>query len=271
MKLSISNIAWPRGTDDRIAPRLSELGITGIEIAPTAIWPDPVASDKQARTEIRSQWERRGFRIIALQALLYGRPELELFNTADARATTLDYLQMMTALARDLGAHAMVFGSPKNRARGSMPIAEADAIAIDLFRAVGDTAAPMNVKFCIEPNPPSYGCDYLTTTAEVVALLERIAHPAVGINLDAGAIAINREDPAEAVRIAAPWLGHFHVSEPNLAPIANEESPHRVLGAALHQAGYTGWRSIEMRGSTDDADPLEFLRSSVAAAIAAYS
>lgn len=271
MKLSISNIAWPRGTDDRIAPGLSELGIAGIEIAPTAIWPDPVTSDKQARMQIRSQWERRGFRIIALQALLYGHPELELFKSADARDSTLDYLQKMTTLARDLGAGAMVFGSPKNRMRGSMPINTADAIATDFFRTIGDTAAAMGVKFCIEPNPPSYGCDYLNNTAEVVSLLERIAHPSVGINLDAGAIAINEEVPAEAVRIAAPWLGHFHVSEPDLAPISGEGSPHIALGAALRDVAYSGWRSIEMRAPTDDADPLEFLRSSVAAANAAYS
>lgn len=269
MTLAISNIAWPQGDDDRVAPGLSELGITGIEIAPTAIWADPLAAGAAARTKLRSQWEQRGFRIVALQALLYGHPELELFKTAGARASTLDYLQQMIAVARDLGADAMVFGSPKNRARGSIPAAEADAIAIDFFRAIGETASTMGVKFCIEPNPPAYGCDYLTTTAEVVGLLEQIAHPAVGINLDAGAIAINREDPVEAVRIAAPWIGHFHVSEPNLAPITGEPL-HQLLGTALHEVGYKGWRSIEMRAPTDDADPLEFLRSSVAVANAAY-
>lgn len=270
MKLAISNIAWPSGANDRVAPELGKLGITGIEIAPTALWPDPVGSSAAARKQVRSEWERQGFRIVALQALLYGHPELELFRTAEARATTLDYLNQMIALARDLGANAMVFGSPKNRARGSTPAAEADAIAIDFFRAIGETASDMGVKFCIEPNPPSYGCDYLTTTSEVVRLLEQIAHPAVGINLDAGTIAINREDPAEAVRIAAPWLYHFHVSEPGLAPITAEPT-HRLLGTALREAGYTGWRSIEMRAATDDADPLEFLRSSVAVAHAAYS
>ncbi len=247
------------------------LGITGVEIAPTTIWNDPSVADQRSRAALKTYWDDAGCPIVALQALLYGRPDLQLFATKTERINTLSYLEQLVELAAELGAGAMVFGSPRNRVRGHLTTEAADDIAIPFFQAVGNVAEGTGVTFCIEPNPPVYGCDYLTTTAEVVSLLERIDHPSVGINLDAGAIAINDEDPESAVEIAEPWLGHFHISEPELVPIADGSSPHAGLAAALDRAGYERWRSIEMRASQDGSDPATFLRPSVTAALLAYA
>ena len=50
---------------------------------------------------------------------------------------------------------------------------------------------------------------------------------------------------------AAPLTGHFHASEPDLAPLGSSRTDHRALGRRLRQAGYDGWRSAEMRASED--------------------
>jgi D-psicose/D-tagatose/L-ribulose 3-epimerase len=52
--------------------------------------------------------------VFAAQALLFGRRDLTLFDDADTRQRTLDYLCIMVRVCARLGARALVFGSPKN-------------------------------------------------------------------------------------------------------------------------------------------------------------
>ena len=40
MKLSISNLAWQDVSIKDIGPRLSAIGLNGIEMAPTKVWAD---------------------------------------------------------------------------------------------------------------------------------------------------------------------------------------------------------------------------------------
>ena len=102
---------WPN-----VLPRF---GIEGVEIAPTRVWSNPLASTSAHVSEQRRFWENRGLPIVALQSLLFGHPELTLFGTEEARAKLLTYLSGMVSLARDLGAEVLVFGSPKNRNLGA--------------------------------------------------------------------------------------------------------------------------------------------------------
>src|SRR5205823_8379380 len=86
MKLAVSNLAWPVESDPAAADLLSRHGIRAIEIAPTKIWPRPAEATEGDVVAYRSFWERRGFQIMALQALLFGRPDLMFFGDADTRA-----------------------------------------------------------------------------------------------------------------------------------------------------------------------------------------
>ena len=54
----------------------------------------------------------RGVSVVALQALLFGRPDLVLFESPERRSATLDYLEGVLRLASWLGAGPLVFGSP---------------------------------------------------------------------------------------------------------------------------------------------------------------
>ena len=51
--------------------------------------------------------------------------------------------------------------------RGAVSPVDALSIAVDFFSAtLGEHAAARDVTLCIEANPPEYGCDFVTTTAE---------------------------------------------------------------------------------------------------------
>ena len=248
MKLAASNIAWDPSEDDAVAAVLRARGITGVEIAPSKRWESPLDATKKEIAAYRTEWEKRGLDIVAMQALLFGRADLALFGSTTVRRALREYLTALIEMAHGLGARALVFGSPKNRKRGRMPLDEATDIAVEFFREVGAVAVSRGCVVCIEPNPPAYDCDFITTTAEAVALCERIASRGVKVNGDAGAMAMNNEDPQATIAAAIPWLGHFHASEPSLAPVI--EGPVHVAAAkALRECGYDGRVSIEMRAA----------------------
>ncbi len=254
MKLAISNIAWLREEDGAVAGLMREKGVLGVELAPTAVWADPLAAAGPAADAVRGWWLDRGIGVVALQALLYGRPDLVVFGDDVAQARTLAHLDGMMALAARLGARALVFGSPKNRTRGTLPVGEAMRIATAFFREAGARAAAHGVVLCVEPNPPEYQCDFVNTTAEGIALVEAVNHPGFGLHLDGGALTLNQEPVAAAIASAAPVLRHFHASEPFLQPLGTGGTDHAACAEALRAAGYDGWVSVEMRAGPGAAD-----------------
>src|SRR5262249_50634533 len=88
VKLAISNIAWPPEQDGAIAPIVAASGADAVELAPTAYHPDPLAVPLARFEEIGAEWRARGLPVVSLQALLFGRPDLHLFDPA-TRAETM--------------------------------------------------------------------------------------------------------------------------------------------------------------------------------------
>ena len=193
MQIAVSNIAWPPEQDDVVAAVLKKSGVSAIEIAPTKLHAEPTTLTADECRTIRRRWEDRGLPIVAAQSLLFGKPELTLFDSAAARAATLDYLKRIAAVCGSLGAGALVFGSPKNRRRNAMPIEEANQIAIDFFRELGVTAAKSGTCVVLEANPVDYGADFVTRAAEALALVQTVAHPGLQLHLDAARRADRRE------------------------------------------------------------------------------
>ena len=252
MRLAMSAIAWEPPEDDAAARILREQGFTGVELAPTKIF---ARADKASDAELascRTAWEGRGLRIVALQALLFGRADLTMFgNTHDA---TVEYLSGVVRLGARLGAGALIFGSPRNRARGALPLAEAWPRAVEFFRTLGDVAAEAGTCLCIEPNPERYGADFATTSAEAQRLVEEVASPGFGLHLDAACALLAGEDFPARLRAGAHVLKHVHLSEPDLLPVRAGGSVNLpAISAALDEIGYTGWVSVEMKPAGLDA------------------
>lgn len=248
MTLAISNIAWDPAEDDAVGQVLRDLGVSAVEIAPTKYWPAPSIPTVEQVAEVRKRWEDRGQRIIALQSLLYGRPELSIFGDS---AATARFLIQVLEIAAGLGAGPLVFGSPRNRDRGERTIPEAIDEAVAFFRPLARRASDLGVVIGFEPNPTAYACNFATTVDEALAVVEAVDHPGFGLHLDIGILHMNGEDPAEAVRKALPRMVHAHISEPRLAAVPAGEVDHSAAASALRDAGWTGSISIEMRGDTD--------------------
>jgi D-psicose/D-tagatose/L-ribulose 3-epimerase len=257
VKLALSNIAWEPSEDEAVARVLLDHGFQGVEIAPTKVWPKPLESTRDDRAAYRRQWEERGLRIVAMQSLLFGHPEFKLFEDPASRAPMATYLKAIIDLAADLGAGALVFGSPGNRKRGSMPEAEAFEIATSFFRDLGRHAASAGVTFCIEPNPPAYGCDFVQTSTEGAALVQAVDSVGFGLHLDAAGMRLAGEEPHIAAGTQFDLIRHFHVSAPQLGPVGSGDVGwYEPIATTLRDRGYARWVSVEMRAGPAGASNL---------------
>ena len=242
MKLSVSNLAWG-GLDfaDTVAA-LAELGITGVEIAPTALWPSAPDVTDTDLTLLRQVLDDHGLRVSGLQSLLYGHPEFQLLEP-DRWPGLRDHLLRVLDLGHRLDADVAVFGSPKNRLRGALDESAADELAAQFFASIVPELQSAGVVLTLEPNAPAYGADYLTTYPAVVRLADLIGSEYVQPQIDTGCLAMVGEQPAEAAELRLPR--HVHVSAPHLAPVPGE-ADHAPLAGSLSALGYDHWVVLEM-------------------------
>lgn len=132
MNLSISNIAWNPKEDESIIGILNTLGIKGLEIAPTKIWRAPLDTSRIEVEKVKQRWAIKGFELIAMQSLLFGQNQFNLFSK-DSREEMFIYLSGIIKLAGQLGVKSLVFGSPKNRFAGDLSKNEQFEIALPFF------------------------------------------------------------------------------------------------------------------------------------------
>lgn len=266
----MSNLAWdPAGEDEAVAALFGRKGISGVELAPTKVWATPTETPRAELLRYREFWNQRGVAVVAMQALLFGRPEFALFGSDEDRRRLGEYLARIIELGGALGAHALVFGSPRNRRRGEMAPARALDIAAEFFQRMGAVAEENGTALCIEPNPPEYGCDFVTTVAEGAELVSRVGRRGFGLHLDAGGMTLNQEDPGVEITRAGAGVRHFHISEPNLAPVGDGGTDHAAMARALRGAGYGGWASIEMRPAGNSGN-LPHVERALQASLASY-
>ena len=85
MKLAISNIAWRADEDAAALPMLRDLGVQGLEVAPTRLWPDLSTVTADDLAAARREIEAQGPPVVAMQSLLFGRPELQVLDRKSTR------------------------------------------------------------------------------------------------------------------------------------------------------------------------------------------
>jgi sugar phosphate isomerase/epimerase len=246
MRLAISNIAWDRNEDETIAKLLQEYNVDAIDIAPGKYFPELAKVTKDDMESVRKWWSERGIEITGMQALLFGTTGLNVFGTPDTQNSMLQHLEDVARIGEGLGATRLAFGSPKNRDRSGLSNQETLDIAIPFFQRLGSIANNYGVVFCLEPNPPCYGANFMTTSAETADVVRLINHPCIKMQLDTGAIATNSEDPNVVLHDCSSLIGHIHASEPNLLPLGDGGTDHAKIMGALKQYRENDVITIEM-------------------------
>ena len=252
MRIAISNIAWDIPEDEDVAKMLQRYDIDAIDVAPGKYFPDPLKASTSEMTRVQRWWADRGIEMTGMQALLFGTSGLNLFGDKKVQQAMLDHLAAACRIGAGLGATRLVFGSPKNRDRSGLDDAQAEDVAVPFFQRLGDIAQSHNVIVCLEPNPPRYGANFMTTASETAAIVDQVAHPAIRMQFDSGAFTINGEDPCAVLEKYAALIGHIHASEPDLVPLGDSTTDHSVIAKRLEQVLPNHLVCIEMVASKNE-------------------
>lgn len=233
MKFAISNIAWDVDEDEAVVILFRRFGVNAIDIAPGKYFPAPINATAEDIASVKQWWAKQGIEITGMQALLFGTTGLNMFGSEDVQEAMLQHLDAICRIGAGLGAKRLVFGSPKNRDSTGLSNQEAINIAVHFFKRLGDIAQHYDVLICLEPNPTCYGANFMTTSEETADIVRRTAHPAIKMQLDTGALAINGEDPFTVLQDCAAIIGHIHASEPNLIPLGDGKTRHSTMMTAI--------------------------------------
>ena len=246
MRFAVSNIAWDAAHDELMHQKLPILGYTGLEIAPTRVFPHLPYSNLSAVADWRrTLQEEYSLMVPSMQSIWYGRSE-KLFGSDEERAVLLDYTKQAVDFAEAAGCRNLVFGCPKNRV---VMTSEDYGRGIDFFRHIANYAELHSTVIGLEANPVIYGTNYINTTQEALELLREADRPGLQLNLDVGTMVAN-EESAKLLIGNVRHISHVHISEPYLKPI--EERPlHKELAELLRSEGYAGFVSVEM-GKVED-------------------
>ena len=252
MRLAISNIAWDISEDEDVAQLLKRFKIDAIDIAPGKYFPDPSKATAEDVAQVKQWWASRGIHIIGMQALLFGTVGLNVFGSNEVQLALLQHLTAICKIGAGLDATRIVFGSPKNRDRTGLTDEQALAIALPFFRQLGDIATAHGVIICLEPNPACYGANFMTTSVETAEVVRKIAHSAIRMQLDTGAITINGEDTTAILADYISLIGHVHASEPALAPLGDNGADHANVAISLSRYLPESIVTIEMVATSDE-------------------
>ena len=196
-----------------------------------------------------------------MQSLLFGTTGLNVFGSPDVQTELLQHLTAVCLIGEGLGATRLVFGSPKNRDRNGLSDEQVLEIAISFFRLLGHVAQSYRVIICLEPNPTSYGANFMTTSEETAAVVILTAHPAIRMQLDTGALTINDEQTETLLQNSAKLIGHIHASEPDLVPLGDGSTNHAMVALFLMQLLPEHIVAIKMLATKNESHSISIDRS----------
>lgn len=242
MKLAISNIAWNQEDDQVMYGKLKEMGFSGLEIAPTRIFPENPYEKIEEATKY-GVWlkENYGLSIPSMQSIWYGRSE-NIFADEEQTQILLQYTKKAIDFAAAIGCKNLVFGCPKNR---SYEEGQDLDVVIPFFRELGEYALQKGIILAMEANPPIYHTNYINTTQSAFDLVEQVNSNGFMVNLDIGTM-IQNEEEVEILKGKIDKINHVHISEPFLETIEKRKI-HVELQKILAEEEYHGMISIEMK------------------------
>lgn len=249
--LSISNISWTVEQDVQVYTLMQKYGFTGLEIAPTRIFPEaPYDKLKEAEEWAKKLYDKYGFTIPSMQSIWFGRSE-KLFGTDEERKSLVSYTKKAVDFAAAIDCRNLVFGCPRNR---NIPAEADEQIAIEFFKEIGDYAASKDTVIGMEANPPIYNTNYINDTLAALELIYKVDSKGFRLNLDLGTI-IQNEEQIDELTGKVSLINHVHISEPGLKPV-QERMLHQDLIRLLRKENYQGFLSIEM-GKQEDVSIIE--------------
>ncbi len=244
-KIAISNLVFGQEPIGHTLKFLENSQIEGLELAPTLVWKNPELVSKKERNEFKNLVFGHGLSIVALQSLLYSKPQFQLFADSKTQEALLEFLKEMVNLCADLGGRSLSFGSPKSRIKGDLELDEAITHITPFFYTLAEYAKSLGIIVCIEPVASEFKCDFINNTKEGVQLVESVGHPQFKLLLDVGTLILNKEDCKKTILNNIHHIAHIHINDPLLFPPSKIVKEHLTIADTLKSVGYSDWLTLE--------------------------
>ncbi|MFO1066284.1 MAG: sugar phosphate isomerase/epimerase family protein [Pirellulales bacterium] len=257
MRFAICNETFQDWPWDRALELTLECGYTGWEIAPFTIAGRADHVPAARREQLRSQIERAGVEVVGLHWLLAKTEGFHLTTEDQSiRDRTADYLGKLAELCRDLGGSVMVLGSPQQRNfPPEMTHQQAADNAVTVLEQLLPHLEKHRVTLAIEPLGPGEG-NFLNHASDAVAIIERLNSPWIRLHLDVKAMSTEGIPIPQIIQDNARHMAHFHANDPNRQGPGMGDVDFVPIFAALREAEYDGWVSVEVFDYTPGIDRL---------------
>lgn len=224
--ISVSSLAWSPHQDDIIMELLKTNGLKRIDFAISKYDHDHLLHSNR-------MFRFNGFSVSGIQTIIPSQKN-DVSIVGDS-SQMLEMLVLACWKANNVGSSTATLGSPKTRTFNGMNPLEAIYRVDEFFHEAANIAKKFNVVLCLEPNPFTYGAEFLTSLGEVTSLVSSINHPNLRVQLDTGAVLMNSEYASfkNLVENDQHLIGHVHVSEPHLNPIGTGDDP-KTLGMMIN-------------------------------------
>lgn len=247
MRFAICNEIFQGWKLDDVLTNAAKLGYAGVELAPFTLANSVSEISANERRHIRELAARQQIAIVGLHWLLV-KPEGLYLNHPEAgiRTRTASYFVELVDCCADLGGTIMVVGSPKQRnvMDGVSPQQAWDWTAAT-FRDAVKRAEDRGVTICFEPLSPAE-TNFINTAAEAIEFVKPFNSPAFKIILDVKAMSSEAKPLPQIIRESAPHFAHFHANDKNLKGPGFGEVDFKPIAAALREASYGGFVSVEV-------------------------
>lgn len=246
MRLSISNILWDVENDNKIVKILDKKNITCIDIAPTKYQDIVNNFEPEEFIKIKNFWDKHSFQIIGMQSLLFGLPEITMFENENSKTIIIEHLKKIFTIADILEVKFLIFGSPSIRTyKMSDSNKNYYEVAKEFFFEVSEILSKHNSILCIEPNPKEYGCDFINNTIECFEFIDDLNKSNIKAHFDLGSSVMNNENIEQILKKGSKLIKYFHISEPYLMPLKNEKF-HRNISSLVKSHLEIDYISLEI-------------------------
>jgi sugar phosphate isomerase/epimerase len=245
------------------------IGYDALEIAPFTLGDEPHRLDASVIETTRATVASAGLKVSGLHMLLQRPTGLSITTDDHAiAATTRDVGERLVALCAELGGRYLVHGSAAQRHLSPAHEDTGRKRAFAYFEAMAKAAESAKVVYCIEPLAPDL-TNYVSSVAEAVEIVDRIASPALKTMIDCCHAARSEKSGIPALLwqyVSSGHIAHIHANDPNRRGPGQGTLDFAGIVQAIRDTGYQGAIGVEPfiyepDGLTCAAQSLRYLRS----------